>query len=455
MLIDTHCHLDFKDFDKDRDEAIERAKRSGIARIINVASSIGGTRRSIELAAMYDIVYATVGIHPHEAASVTDAAMDELKSIISNTKVVAIGEVGLDYYRNISPRDAQTRAFRRFISLALSTGLPIIIHTRNADSEALDILEEESKGRLRGVVHCFSGDMDFLKRVLSLGLFVSFTANITYKNADKLREVAKHVPVERLLLETDAPFLAAQEFRGKRNEPSYLKYLVEEWTRLSGLSGDDIERITTHNANGLFKLNIGESSKIVYPIRDSLYLNITNRCTNACTFCVRNFTSFVKGHNLKLDSEPSAAEILKAVGDPVRYKEIVFCGYGEPTMRIDVVKEVSKKLKEGHAKIRLVTNGHGDLINRRPIARELSGVIDSVSVSLDVDREDEYFRVCVPQFGHGTYGAILDFIKDCVSNNIKTEITCLDLAGVDMKRCADIARSLGADFRKRSCGIVG
>ncbi|MFA6609674.1 MAG: TatD family hydrolase, partial [Candidatus Omnitrophota bacterium] len=283
MLIDTHCHLDFKDFDKDRDETLERAKRSGVSRIINVASSIEGTRRCLELAAKYDIVYATAGIHPHEASSVDEAAMAEMKAAASHPKVVAIGEVGLDYYRNLSPKDAQVQAYIKFIRLAVSTGLPIIIHTRNARNEALDILEEESKGGMRGVVHCFSGDMNFLKRALDLGLFISFTANLTYKNAGELREVAKHVPVEKLLLETDAPFLAPQEFRGKRNEPSYLKYLVEEWVRISGLSGGDIERITTHNANKLFKLDIGESSKIVYPIRDSLYLNITNRCTNACT----------------------------------------------------------------------------------------------------------------------------------------------------------------------------
>ncbi|MFA6609790.1 MAG: TatD family nuclease-associated radical SAM protein, partial [Candidatus Omnitrophota bacterium] len=171
--------------------------------------------------------------------------------------------------------------------------------------------------------------------------------------------------------------------------------------------------------------------------------------------CIRNSTSFVKGHNLKLDNEPSAAEILAAIGDPAKYREIVFCGYGEPTMRLDVVKEVAKKLKSSNARIRLVTNGHGDLINRRPIARELSGIIDNVSVSLDVDREDEYYKVCVPQFGRGTYEAVMDFVRDCVSNKIKTEITCLDLPGVDMKRCMDIARSLGADLRKRSYGVVG
>jgi len=456
MLVDTHCHLDFKDFDEDRDDVVDRAKKAGVVRIINVGSSIEGTRRSIELAKRYDIVYASIGVHPHEAKLVTDNIIADFRKLAEDKKVVAIGEVGLDYFRNLSPKEEQVAAFVKFIHLALDVNLPLIIHARQADKDVLDILHREVKGGINGVMHCFSGDRDFLKECLDLGLFVSFTCNLTFKNAKGLKDVARSVPVERLLLETDAPFLAPQEFRGKRNEPAYLAYLVDEWSHILGLSKDDVVRITAHNANKLFKLNMEEkTAKIAYRIRDSLYLNITNRCTNACDFCIRNQTRFVKGHNLKLDREPSGDEILKAIGDPARYREIVFCGYGEPTLRLDVIKAVSKELKNQGAKVRVVTNGHGDLINSRPIAGELVGLVDKVSVSLNADSEAKYNDICKPDFGAKTYEHILDFIKACVSNNIETEVTCLDLAGVDTGKCKNIAESLGAGFRLRSKGVVG
>jgi len=455
MLIDTHCHLDFKDFDADREAVIDRAVKTGVARIINVGSSLEGSRRSVELAKKHDIIYASVGVHPHDASSVTDETFNEIKRLASYDKVVAIGEVGLDYYRNLSPKDAQIKAFEKFIGLALESDLPLILHAREANEDVLSILKKYNR-RIKGVMHCFSGDEKFLKECLGLGLNISFTSNLTFKKAQGLREVARAVPIEKVLLETDAPYLAPESMRGKRNESAYLTYLVDEWVKLTELSREDIERITTHNANELFKLGLKEErSKIAYEIRDSLYLNITNRCTNNCYFCVRAQTSFVKGHNLKLDKEPTVEEILKAIGDAKKYREIVFCGYGEPTTRLDTVKAVCRELKKKGASIRLVTNGHGDLINKRPIVKELVGLVDHVSVSLNTDKEDLYNKVCKPSFGNGTYKAVMKFIKDCVDNGIKAEVTCLDLPGVDLKECAAIANSLGASFRARRYGVTG
>lgn len=462
MIVDTHCHLDFKDFGKDLDSVLDRAREKGVVKIINVGSSVEGSRRAVELAKIHDMVYATVGVHPHEADFVTDKVIEDLRVLAKEKKVVAIGEVGLDYYRNLSPKEKQIAAFKKFIQLAQELDLPLIIHSREADDDTLGILKEykslipNPKPPIKGVIHCFSGSETFLKGCLDLGLYISFTCNLTFKNAKNLRELAKLVPMERILLETDAPFLAPEDMRGKRNEPSYLTLLVDEWVSLSGLSGDDVERITTHNANKLFNLGLDEeTSKISYKIRDSLYLNITNACTNNCDFCIRAQDQFVKGHNLKLEREPSVEEILKEVGDPAKYREIVFCGYGEPTTRLDVVKAVSKELKKKGAVIRLITNGHGDLINKRSIAKELTGLVDKVSVSLNTDREDEYNKVCKPAFGSGSYKAIIKFIEDCVKNNIKAEVTCLNLPGVDIKECERIAKRLGATLRMRALGVVG
>jgi TatD DNase family protein len=455
MLIDTHCHLDFKDFDSDRDEVINRAVSAGVGKMINVASSIQGSRCSIELAAKYDMIYASVGVHPHEATTVTDKAMAELKSLAGESKVVAIGEVGLDYYRNLSPREEQIAAFKKFIHLARDINKPLIVHSRDARDDALDLLRRENKNGVKAVMHCFAGDADLLKECLDMGLYISFTASLTFKNAEGLRKAAKSMRPERLFLETDAPFLAPQELRGKRNEPSYLTYLVDEWVKILGLSKEDIARITTHNANSFFGLGLDEKTKIAYEIRDSLYLNITNRCTNRCDFCVRAQTAFVKGHNLRLEREPSVDEILKAIGDPKKYKEIVFCGYGEPTARLDVMKAVAKDMKAKGLKVRLVTNGHAVLINGRPVVKELIGLIDRVSVSLNAENEAQYNKICKPESGPKTYGHVIDFIKDCAASGIETEATCLDLPGVDVKRCESIAKSLGAKFRLRSFGVVG
>ena len=352
MLIDTHCHFDFKDFDEDRDAALERAKAAGIGRIVNVGGSIEGSRRSVALAGKYDMVYASVGVHPHEAKSVMPETIAEIRRLAASPKVVAIGEVGLDYYRNLSPRNEQIAAFESFIALSGELDLPLIIHARECGDEVIDILKKRGQGSaVRGVVHCFSGDETFLEKCLGMGLYASFTCNITFRNAKALRETAKHMPVERLLLETDAPYLAPEGMRGKRNEPAYMVTLVDEWSKILGLSKEDIERITTHNANTLFRLETEDVSKVAYRIRDSLYLNITNRCTNSCDFCIRSKTRFVKGHNLKLDVEPSVEEILSSVENAKDYKEVVFCGYGEPTLRLDVIRrwpQTSRRRASGY-----------------------------------------------------------------------------------------------------------
>ena len=455
MLIDTHCHLDFKDFDIDRDDVIDRAQKAGVTAIIDVGSSIEGTRRALELAKSRDIIYATLGVHPHEATTVTDKVISDFRELAKNKKVVAIGEVGLDFYRNLSPKDTQEAAFRKFIRLAQELDLPLVIHAREAANEVMKILREERKDNFRGVMHCFSGDEKFLKECLDLGLYISFTCSLTFKNAEDLREVAKIAPIEKVLLETDAPYLAPQKLRGKRNEPSYLQYLVDQWVEIIGLTKRDIERITTHNANELFRLSPPEKAQIAYEIRNSLYLNITNECTNLCNFCIRTKTDFVKGHNLMLDKEPTVDEILKAVDDPVKYNEIVFCGYGEPTMRLNVVKAVAKMLKAKGARLRLITNGHGDLINSRSIVGELIGLIDKVSVSLNAEEEDKYNEICSPKFGPTSFKSVVKFIKDCVIAKIETEVTCLDLEGVDIKKCEALAKSLGAKFRLRQYGVTG
>ena len=254
MLIDTHCHLDFKDFESDRDEVIRRSREGGIGFIINVGASLEGTRRSIEIAGKNDFIYAAAGIHPHEADGVSDEDIRSLAECLDNKKIVALGEIGLDYYKNISSKENQKDLFVRLLEEAKKKGLPLIIHNRDAHRDTLDILKTEIGASVKGVMHCFSGDEAFLRKCLDMGMFISFTCNLTFKNAGRLRGPARSVPMDRLLLETDAPFLAPQIFRGRRNEPVYVKYLAEEIARLKNLSFDEVSRITTDNAKRLFGL---------------------------------------------------------------------------------------------------------------------------------------------------------------------------------------------------------
>lgn len=252
MLTDTHCHLDFSDFNPDRNEVILRAKDNGLAYIINIGSSLAGSKKSIELAEGYDFIYATAGIHPHEADKIDKESFGVLAELAKHKKVVAIGEIGLDYYKNYSKAENQLALFNSLVTLANDLAKPLVIHTRNAQSDTLKVLKE--KGVKKAVVHCFSGDENFLKECLDLGFFISFTCNITYKKADPLRNLVKLIPLERLLLETDAPFLPPEGFRGKRNEPLYVKYLAEAVANIKGISTEEVAGVTTDNAKQFFKI---------------------------------------------------------------------------------------------------------------------------------------------------------------------------------------------------------
>ncbi|MFA5096489.1 MAG: TatD family hydrolase, partial [Candidatus Omnitrophota bacterium] len=225
MLVDTHCHLDFPEYDNDRDEVINRAKERGVGYIIDIGSSLEGSLRAVELARRYANIYASVGIHPHEADSFTPETEKAIRHLAGEKKVVAVGEIGLDYFKNFSRPENQLSLFRRLIGVARDFDLPLVIHTRSAQEDTFRVLREFMP--VRAVVHCFSGDQIFLRECLDAGFLVSFTCNVTYKKAEELREVVRVTPIDKLLLETDAPYLSCEGSRGKRNEPQQVRVLAE------------------------------------------------------------------------------------------------------------------------------------------------------------------------------------------------------------------------------------
>ncbi len=248
MLIDHHCHLDFPDFAGERDAVVARAKAAGVTGMVTISTRIRRFAEVLAVAQAYDNVYCSVGTHPHYAHEELDITVAEIAELSRHPKVVAIGEAGLDYFYQKSPREAQAQGFRTHIAAAQHTGLPLVIHAREADADTAAILEEQMARRhFKAVLHCYTGGMELARRGLALGLYVSFSGIITFKKSDALREVAAAVPLDRLLVETDAPYLAPGKHRGKRNEPAFVVDTAAELARIKGVSPAEIARVTSEN----------------------------------------------------------------------------------------------------------------------------------------------------------------------------------------------------------------
>lgn len=251
MLFDSHAHLDDNRFDNDRTETIERVFASGISGILNAGACMASSAQSVVLAEQYPLIYAAVGIHPHSAKDACEKDYSQLLAWSRHAKVVAIGEIGLDYYHNLSPRDVQQTVFIRQIDIARQAGLPIIIHDRDAHGDITRIIKEHAPGVI-GVLHCFSGSMEMARDFLKLGFYLSIAGPVTFKNAAKLLDIVKEVPLERLLIETDCPYLTPEPYRGRRNDPTHVRLVAEKIAELRGVDLETIAKATAANARRLF-----------------------------------------------------------------------------------------------------------------------------------------------------------------------------------------------------------
>ncbi|WP_350333990.1 TatD family hydrolase [Coralliovum pocilloporae] len=254
MLVDSHCHLDFPDFEFELPDIIARAEDTGIRRMVTISTRVKQFDRIRAIAERFDPVYCSVGTHPHNADEELDIETSDLIRLAEHPKVVAIGEAGLDYFYDKSPRDAQATGFRRHIAAARETGLPLVIHSRDADDDMIAILEDETeKGAFPAILHCFSSGRRLAERGVALGLYVSFSGILTFKKSEDIRSIAADVPMDRLLVETDAPYLAPPPHRGKRNEPSYVAHTARVLAEVKGVSEEEIAQQTTENFFRLFK----------------------------------------------------------------------------------------------------------------------------------------------------------------------------------------------------------
>jgi TatD DNase family protein len=243
-----------QEFKRDLEAVIQRAKESGVEYTFTVGTEKKDWERALEIANSHPSIYAILGVHPHNAKEIDDQTYSMLKEFCRNGKVKAYGEIGLDFFRNLSPRDIQLKRFREQIGLAKELGLPIVVHDREAHQETLEILKSEKAEECRGIIHCFSGDYDMAKVCIDMGFYISIPGSITFKNAESFREIVKKIPLEFLLVETDAPFLTPEPFRGKRNEPSYVRYTAQKVAEIKNVSFEKVTEVTTENAMRVYRM---------------------------------------------------------------------------------------------------------------------------------------------------------------------------------------------------------
>jgi TatD DNase family protein len=456
MFFDTHAHLDLPPLSENEEKVVARARDAGVDRIVTVGIDPESSAKAVEIAHRHPGVYASVGLHPHDASSLSDALLSRLEALSRCDKVVAIGETGLDFHRDRSPRDAQRAAFREQVRLARRRNLPVIVHDRDAHDEVLSILSEENASEVGGIFHCFSGDLAMARKAQAMNFLISIPGAITYPKSETQAEAVRKLPPDRLLIETDCPYLAPVPHRGKTNEPAFVPLVAGRIAQLKGLSVEDVARITTLNAVRLFRIPVHEEVRVAYKIRDSLYLNLTNRCTNACVFCAKQRDFHVKGHLLRLPGEPTVSQVLALVGDPSGYDEIVFCGFGEPLLRLEEVKEISRELKGRGAKVRVNTDGLANLVHGRDVLPELAGLVDALSVSLNAPDAETYARICPNRYGAASFPALLDFLRDAPRHVPSVTATAVALPGLDTEGVRRLAESIpGVSFRLRSYNEVG
>lgn len=254
QLIDSHAHLDLPEFNSDRDAVVQRALDSGVEKIITVGIGIRECRQALKLAGQYPFIYATLGIHPHNAAELDLGMLDFIEQHAGSPKVVALGEMGLDYYRNLSPQEAQKRCFRAQLDIARSLKKPVVIHDREAHADTMAILREEKASEIGGVLHCFSGDSDMARACIDMGFYISIPGTVTFKTSAALQEVVRAVGLEHMLIETDCPFLTPVPHRGKRNEPAYVRLVAEKIAEIKKISPEEVACITGGNAQKLFRI---------------------------------------------------------------------------------------------------------------------------------------------------------------------------------------------------------
>ncbi|MBP7127067.1 YchF/TatD family DNA exonuclease [Myxococcota bacterium] len=453
---DSHAHLSREFFPEDLPEVISRAFEAGLDGILDIGSSARpeAWQEAIEVASSHPRIWAALGVHPHEADQATERTFEDLERALAHPRVVALGEVGLDFHYDLSRRDTQVRVFDRQIEIAARLGKPLILHVREAHREAWEVLRGRTLPWPPGVVHCFTEGPEVARTWREMGFLISIPGIVTFPKAGPLVEAVRGLRAEDLLVETDAPYLAPVPHRGRRNEPAFVCHTGEFVASLKGLTPQDLARVTRVSARRLFGLPADGDlePRVVYPIRSSLYVNLTNRCTLHCTFCSKFRDWVVKGHNLRLRGEPSPEVLWNALEEAGfrGYREVVFCGYGEPLLRWEVVRDLGRRVRAAGIPVRVNTDGLASRVFGLDVPEALEGAVDEYSVSLNAPDPATYATICRSSLGEEAHRAVCDFIRSARRHASRVTATVVALPGIDIEAARRLAEEdLGVGFRVR------
>jgi TatD DNase family protein len=356
--------------------------------------------------------------------------------------------VGLDYHYDFSPRSVQGQIFSAQIKLAQELDKPLVVHCREAFADTMAALAEAGIPRRGVLFHSFTGSQSEAEEIKGIGAFISVNGIITFPKAGQLRQTIAGFPPERIMLETDAPYLAPVPRRGRRNQPEYLPYICNALAKLTDRTEEEIAYQTTGVTRRFFNIPYQDIGTISYAIGNNLYLNITNRCNQKCSFCVRYYCEGVAGYDLRLSAEPLFNEVIGAIGNPQAYDEVVFCGFGEPLLRAQLVLEVAKWIKKQGGKTRIDTNGSISAYDGKDLPKPLAGLVDTYSVSLNALNAEEHNRICRPDKPN-SFNEILAFVRRAKELGAKVVVTFVDRPGLDVAGAEKLAGQLGVEFRIR------
>jgi TatD DNase family protein len=414
-MIDSHCHLNLDHFEDDRDTTLARAVCDGVTAFMNIGYDLTSLRQTLELLEQYPFMFGAAGVHPHDASSYGAGLEAEVRGALEHPRMVAVGEIGLDFYRDISPRETQTDVFRKMIALSREKHEPIVIHCRDAFNEVIETLISEG-GTYHGIFHAFSAGEAEARSVFQLGFHVGIGGVVTYRNA-RLAETVAVLPIEKIVIETDSPYLTPHPWRGKRNEPAFVAHVLRTIARAKNLTVTEVDRITTENYLSAMGLTAAALPRPVYKIEDALYIQSAAATTE--------------------DIETVAADGIV---------EMVLTGVVDPLENLEHTLAMAARGRERGWRVRVNTPGFANQAAGRDVTQELAGIVDEVDVTLFGVNARQHDELAYPALGTEGWEVLRDFVRCSVASGIETVCEFVATPGFEPEPCREFARQLGARY---------
>lgn len=415
-MIDSHCHLNLEQFDDDRDEVIARALGDGVSAIVNIGYDRESARQTVELLERFPFFYGVVGVHPHDADTCDDSLVEGIKGYLEHPRVVGVGEIGLDFYRDHSPRDTQRHVFKRMIRLARDRDYPIVIHCRDAFDEVVETLAGEAS-HYTGIFHAFAGSEDQVKRVLDLGFHVGIGGVLTYRNSS-LAKTLRAIPLDRMVLETDSPYLTPHPWRGRRNEPSYVTHVARAVADIKKVSQAEVAHATTENLYAALAIGENLRPRGVYRVGQTVYIQTTSGLPEG-------LEGFEGGEDVD---------------------EAIICGFGDPLDDLDRVTRVARWAADKGWRVRVNTSGLGNVTAGRDVTTDLAEFVDEVVVPFYGTTASQHERMALAGVDDAAFAAMGDFVKHAAKAGM--DAVCEFIAAPKFKAepCREFARTLDAQY---------